>query len=143
MEETRPRFLSSFPPLFSDDRGYELEEIPDRAVLDTFVPGQGNGIRVYVGKKGKRRKTIVMTVEIVEIPDGKTLELRQNILPVDKGMVQLDKQIFETPQDTVVPLHDLHQDPVLLGYLDGRPRPLEIDLQCRGFKCSVCVFHER
>ena len=53
----------------------------------------------------------------------------QHIIPVHKRVIKLDQQIFQSPQDPVMSLHDVHQDLVFLRNLDDRLRPLEIYLE--------------
>ena len=81
-----------------------------------------------------------MDVEIVEIADGKALELGKHIFPVHKRVMKLDEQLFRPLEYPVMVLGDIEEYPVCFRDLHIRSGSFQIDLQGRQWAVSFPVY---
>ena len=83
-----------------------------------------------------------MDVEIVEIADRKALDLGEDILLVDEGVIQLDEHLFDSLQNPIPIFGDVEENPVSLRDLHNRFGPLQVDLQGGQGPCLFYRFHK-
>jgi len=114
-----------------NDRVGIVEKVMNGAVLDVLGSGRLQNVEVDGKQNRQGGQSLGMAVVNVKIPDGDGLQLLEDKLPVDVGMVEFGEQFARLFLQTVVVLNNCKKRSILRRNLDLRRRALQIHLQRR------------